>query len=176
MAIDYNDGDKKVTNTQKMELTIKLAGEAMENGELPISAIIFLDDEIVTTAYTTDKKDKSYIMHAEIKALQQADKMGFTFKEQNKMQLFTTLEPCLMCMGASMSFYIGEIFYSLEAPNDGAVELVKNWNRDKTHLQAYNVPKINKGLMREKVKKMFKDYSDNNSGKMSEWALYQSQI
>ena len=36
--------------------------------------------------------------------------------------LYTTLEPCLLCMGAAMSFFLGRIVYALAAPADGAAD------------------------------------------------------
>lgn len=41
--------------TDKMSLTLKLAEEAMNSGECPIAAIVFLDDEIVAQSYTKGK-------------------------------------------------------------------------------------------------------------------------
>ena len=35
--------------------------------------------------------------------------MRYPLNKRKEMQLFTTLEPCMMCLGAAMSFYIGEI-------------------------------------------------------------------
>jgi tRNA(adenine34) deaminase len=148
---------------EKMELTIKLAEEAMENGELPISAIIFLDDEIISKAYATEKTDKRFLVHAESKALLEADKKCFSVKDRKRMQLFTTLEPCMMCLGASLSFFIGEIYYALEAPMDGAVKFAQNLLQEECkEIPSYKLPKIEGGILREEAKELFKKYIREN--------------
>ena len=38
------------------------------------------------------------------------------------MELFTNLEPCMMCLGASISSFVGKVCYSLNAPSDGAAK------------------------------------------------------
>ena len=42
-----------------------------------------------------------------------------------------------MCIGAAMSFYLGEIYYALESPGDGAVDLVRAWVRKEEDLSNY---------------------------------------
>ncbi|MNP23356.1 tRNA-specific adenosine deaminase [compost metagenome] len=81
------------------------------------------------------------------------------------MQLFTTLEPCMMCLGAAMSSYIGEIFYALEAPMDGAVRYANEyWDKECKEIPSY-------GFHREEVKKLFKEYLiRNKSGAFYDFA------
>ena len=69
--------------------------------------------------------DERFLVHAELNALLEADKLKYEIPDRKKMQLFTTLEPCLMCYGSAMSFFIGEIYYSLKAPDDGALNLIR---------------------------------------------------
>lgn len=88
-------------NNKKMALTLELGKVTLADGEMPISAIVFLEDRIIAKAYTTESKEKRYLVHAELKALIEADKQGYSIIERKKMQLFTTLEPCLMCYGAA---------------------------------------------------------------------------
>lgn len=156
---------------QKMNLTFELAQEALAKGEFPIAAIIFLDDKVIAQSYTTEKADKRFLIHAELKALIEADKIGFTIKERKRMQLFVTLEPCMMCLGAAMSFFIGEIYYSLEAPIDGAVKTAQDWNPHSNDFPEYCLPKIHGGILRENCKELFHQYTiENNPGPMNDFA------
>jgi tRNA(adenine34) deaminase len=139
---------------KKMSLTIELGREALANNEMPISAIVFLEDRIIAKAYTTEYQDKRYLVHAELNALIDADKQRYSIKERKKMQLFTTLEPCLMCYGAAMSFFIGEIYYSLRAPVDGATGLIKFEKFDSGLLQSQN-PKCCGGILVGETKELF---------------------
>lgn len=148
---------------QKMQIAINVAKEAIEHDELPIAAVIFFGDEIVSSCHTTDRADKRFLVHAELKALLEADLMRYPLKKRKEMQLFTTLEPCMMCLGAAMSFYMGEIFYALEAPMDGAVRFAHHfWEKECKEIPSYQLPKIQGGILREEVKVLFKEYIKRN--------------
>ena len=148
---------------EKMRLTIELAEEALNIGEIPIAAIVYLGDEIVSKSFTTEKADKRYLVHAEIKALMEADIKRFSIKDRRKMQLFTTLEPCMMCLGAAMSFCIGEIYYALEAPSDGAVNLAKQrCDEDSKEYPGYILPTVYGGILRNESKELFSKYISRN--------------
>jgi len=148
---------------EKMKKTIELAEEAVNIGEIPIAAIIYLGDEIISKSFTSEKMDKRYLVHAELKALIEADLKKFPMKERRKMQLFTTLEPCMMCLGAAMTFGIGEIYYALEAPCDGAVSLAKQkWDEDSKEYPGYKLPTIYGGILRDESKQLFIGYTDIN--------------
>lgn len=107
---------------EKMKLVIDLAEQALEKNELPIACIIFHKDTIITQSHTSESEDKRLLVHAEIKALLELDRKGISAKEKMQMELFTNLEPCMMCLGAAISSFVGKIYYSLDAPSDGAAK------------------------------------------------------
>jgi tRNA(adenine34) deaminase len=47
---------------------------------------------------------------------------------RRRCTLYTTLEPCLMCMGTAMSFGLGRIVYALSGPADGAADVAIRWS------------------------------------------------
>jgi len=144
---------------EKMKMTINIAREALGKGELPIAAIIFYGNEIIASSHTSEKEDKRLLIHAELKALLEADKMNFSLKERKEMQLFTNLEPCMMCLGAAISFLIGEINYALEAPVDGAVKIAQaHWKWQNQNGVYYQLPKITNGIMRSESKSLFHEF------------------
>ena len=76
-----------------------------------------------------------------------------------------------MCLGAAMSFFLGEIYYGHESPSDGAVRLVQNWQRKETDFPSYRVPNIVGGILRNEAIALFKEYvARHSSGGMWEWA------
>ncbi len=154
-----------------MRQVLTLAAEALEQGEFPIAAIVVLDDEIIARATASEQREKRFLGHAELVALEQADKQHLSLAERSRARLFTNLEPCLMCMGAAMSFFLGEIIYSLESPADGAVGLVRGWVRKEEDLPGYQIPKIAGGLLREETIRLFEQYvAQHNPGPMRDWA------
>lgn len=143
---------------EKMTLTIELAEYALNQGELPIAAYVFSDDKIISKAFTSEKTDGRFLVHAELKALLLADGKKMDISDRKKMQLFTTLEPCIMCYGAAMSGFIGEIYYSLKAPEDGALRLI-NFNNFSSDYLKYQKPEIKGSILRERSKSLFLDYA-----------------
>ena len=149
-----------LTTTQKMQRTLRLAEEAMNSNECPIAAIVFLDDEIIAESYTKEFSERRFLVHAELNALMEADLKRYSFRDRTRMQLFTNLEPCLMCMGAAMSSFVGEIYYALESPIDGAVEITQKWNPQSDDFASYRVPKIFGGLLRQESQELFKRFAE----------------
>jgi tRNA(adenine34) deaminase len=147
----------KITETYMKE-TLAIAEGALAMGEFPIAAILVLKDEIVAKASTAEVREGRFLVHAEYSVLSEADTFGWALPERRSAVLYTNLEPCLMCMGAAMSFFLGEIYYGLESPGDGAVDLVRNWTRAEKDYPGYQIPKITGGLLRQESIDLFRAY------------------
>jgi tRNA(adenine34) deaminase len=154
-----------------MKQALALAAEALKRGEFPIAAIVVLDDKVIARATASEQTERRYLGHAELVALGGADRLGLSLKERRAAKLFTNLEPCLMCVGAAMSFFLGEVYFGLESPADGAVDLVKGWDRREDDMPGYQVPTITGGLLREESIGLFAEYvSLHAAGPMRDWA------
>jgi tRNA(adenine34) deaminase len=154
-----------------MHHCLALAAEALESDEFPIGAIVVLDEDIIGQGTATEQRQKRFLGHAELLALEQADKQHLSFDERHRARLFTNLEPCLMCMGAAMSFFVGEIVYGLESPGDGGVGLVQAWERKEEDMPSYRIPRITGGLLREESISLFEQYMARRPpGPMRDWA------
>ena len=80
-----------------------------------------------------------------------------------------------MCLGAAMSFFIGEIVYGHEMPGDGAVMLVQGWKREKkaqASFPAYCIPQIRGGVLRNEGIELFAEYVKRypSSGGLTDFA------
>jgi len=159
------------TPERYMRQTLTLAAAALELGEFPIAAIVVLDDRIIARATASEQRERRFLGHAELVALEEADRLGLSLDDRRHAKLFTTLEPCLMCLGAAMSFFLGEIYYGLESPGDGAVSLIEAWVRKEDDMPGYQLPRITGGLLREESIRLFEKYvSLHPPGPMREWA------
>ena len=144
---------------EKMRITIGEARKSLLNKEFPVGAVIFSGDGIVSRAHSSGESTLEFLPHAEMAALLQADKMRYLPSKRKEMQLFTTLEPCMMCLGAAMSFYIGEIYYALESPIDGATEFATRFWRDASReIPGYGVPAIHGGVLRSQGQDLLREY------------------
>lgn len=155
---------------EKMKLVLALAEEGMKQGEIPIAAIIFHGDDIVPKAYTTEKKERQYLVHAELQAMLEMDKRKYPIKTRKEMQLFTNLEPCMMCFGTAIHSFVGEVYYSLHSPTDGgAIWVEKTWN-DYHTASLFKLPKIYSGILEEESKELFKKFLEiHPKSGVSDW-------
>jgi tRNA(adenine34) deaminase len=154
-----------------MQEALKMARIGLEQGELPIGAVVVLDSKIIASAHTREKAEGRYLVHADLLALEEADRLSPFPGRRRDAKLFVNLEPCLMCLGAAMSFFLGEIYYGLESPSDGAVELVRGWQRRKEDFPSYRVPKITGGILCDESAELFAAYvARNPPGPLSDWA------
>jgi tRNA(adenine34) deaminase len=154
-----------------MRQALKLAESALQQGEFPIAALVVLNGRVISSAITAEKRKGRFLVHAELYALLRADKLQPFPGRRRDATLYSNLEPCLMCLGAAMSFFIGKICYALESPSDGAVALVSGWQRPGDDFQAYRVPQIEGGILREESVRLFRKYVDANPpGGMRQWA------
>ena len=157
--------------TYHMQQVLTLAGLVLEQGELPIAAMVVLDGGIISQATTSEVREKRFLGHAELVALEIADRQHLSYDQRVSAKLYTNLEPCMMCMGAAMSFFLGEVVYGLESPGDGAVEVVKSWTRKEEDIPGYRVPKITGGVLREESVELFEEYvARHDAGPMRDWA------
>ena len=155
----------------KMTVALKEAIKALEKGELPIGAAAFLGDELLYSCHTSEIQDKKLLVHAELKVLQEIDKMEIPFKKRNQIELFTNLEPCMMCLGASVSSFIGKIYFGLSSKTDGAaIWAEKTWQQNHTE-SSFQLPQIEKGIYEnESIELFYKYIEKHKTGPMVDWA------
>jgi len=99
-----------MTDDQYMRQALKEAQKAFDSGEVPVGAIVVLNNQIIARAHNQVELLNDSTAHAEIMAITTA----FNFlgsKYLPEATLFVTLEPCLMCSGALYWSKIGKIVF-----------------------------------------------------------------
>ena len=107
-----------MTDEQYMRLALQEAQRAFSEGEVPVGAIIVMNDRVIAKGYNQVEKLTDSTAHAEIIALTAA----FNFlgsKYLPEAVLYVTLQPCLMCSGALYWSKIGRIVYGAEDEKNG---------------------------------------------------------
>ena len=154
-----------------MREALIVARQGLDRGELPIGAVVMLNGQIIASAHTQEVMQGRLLVHADLLALEAADRLSPFPGNRRDCSLYITGEPCLMCLGAAMSFFIGEIIYGHEMPSDGAMSLVQGWQRQERDFPNYQVPRITGGVLRQEGIDLFKEYvAQHSSGGMWEWA------
>lgn len=102
-----------------MREAIKQAKKAAEIGEVPIGAVIVRDGKIIARAYNKRETKKNALLHAEVIAIDKAcRKLGGW--RLPRCEMYVTLEPCPMCMGAIISARIERVYFGAYDGKSGA--------------------------------------------------------
>ena len=111
------------------------AEAAGQSGELPIGAVLVLDGEIIARGRARHQESKSQLRHAELNALLNGGEK--LWKDYRRAMLFTTVEPCPMCLGAVVMADVPHIIYAL---NDKVVHSKVSIETNpyiRRHIQSY---------------------------------------
>lgn len=114
-------------DTFYMNMAIELAKQAQANTDVPVGALVVVDDEVVSTGFNRRELDKSSIAHAEVIAINEACKKLGGWRLHNAT-LYVTLEPCPMCAGAIINSRIKRVVYGAKDVKAGAFGSVLNMN------------------------------------------------
>jgi tRNA(adenine34) deaminase len=103
-----------------MRAALAEARKAAASGEVPIGAIVEIDDQIVGAAFNNPISSVDPTAHAEILALRAAATKVGNYRLTGAT-LCVTVEPCAMCVGALVHARIGTLIYGASEPKTGAV-------------------------------------------------------
>ena len=101
-----------------MKIAIKEAEKSLLKNEVPVGAIIVLNDEIIGRGHNQSISKNDPTSHAEIEAIRSASKRLKNYR-LTEASLYVTLEPCTMCYGAIVHSRISNIFYGASDPKSG---------------------------------------------------------
>ena len=106
-----------------MLLALEEAQQAMQEGEVPVGAVIVCKGKLIAKAHNRREADGDPTAHAEILAIRQAARI-LGRRRLTDCTLYVTLEPCPMCAGAIMMACIGKCFYGAADQRQGCAESV----------------------------------------------------
>ncbi len=139
-------------------------------GEVPIGAATVRHGVVTSTRHTEELTQRRRLVHADLLALQDADVPGLSIAERAATTLVITLEPCLLCIGAAMTFGVGHVHFALESPTDGGVRAAEAWTRHVGVVDGFSVPAISSGLRRDESLKLLREYvASRSSGGLWRW-------
>lgn len=103
---------KKLTREEKfMNFAIRQAKKGLKEGEVPIGAVIVYDNKVVSRGYNRRAKTQLASSHAEMMAIDSACKKFSSWRLPEGCELYITLEPCPMCMGAALNARVDKIYF-----------------------------------------------------------------
>ena len=132
------------TDIKMMQLALDEAKKAALIGEVPVGCVVVCEGEIVSSAYNLREQAKNALAHAELLAIEKACKKLGGWR-LHRCELYVTLEPCPMCMGAIINSRIRRVIFGARDPKAGCLGSVVNLNE-----MAFNHhPEVEAGIMQE---------------------------
>ena len=107
-------GDFMKNDDYFMRLALEEAKKAYELGEVPVGAVIILNNSVVGKGYNCKESESNCLAHAEIMAINEACGNLKSWR-LNDCVLYITMEPCSMCFGAIAESRISRIVYALSS-------------------------------------------------------------
>lgn len=135
----------EATDRLGMKAALEVARRGMDRGELPIGAVVVADGRVVGSSHTEEVTQRRLLVHAELLALEEADRTDGW--DRRGATLYTTLEPCLMCVGATATAMVGRIVWAVESDCDAAGRLCREWEQDRPP----DVPQVHMPVVRGPV-------------------------
>ena len=132
-----------------MKEALKEAEKAFLEDEVPVGCVIVCDNQIIARAHNLTERLNDVTAHAEMQAFTSAsDFLGG--KYLNECTLYVTMEPCIMCAGASYWAQLKEVVYGANDFKKGYSQLSENILHPKT--------KIVRGVMQDLCAKILTDF------------------
>ena len=102
-----------------MREALALASQAAAAGEVPVGAVVVKEGRIIGRGYNRPISSADPTAHAEIVALREAAAAVGNYRLPG-CELYVTLEPCAMCVGAMVHARIGRVVFGARDPKTGA--------------------------------------------------------
>lgn len=99
-----------------MQVALAQAEEAYRQKEVPVGCVIANSTGLISKAYNKVEKLKNPLMHAELIAINEACK-ALDSKFLQDCDIYTTLEPCKLCMEAISMVRLKRVFFATNDPN-----------------------------------------------------------
>ena len=138
-----------VDNAYFMKEALKEAYKALDKDEVPVGCVIVCDNQIIARAHNFSQRLKDATAHAEMQAFTSATNfLGSRYL--NNCTLYVTLEPCVMCGGASYWAQLQKIVFGAEDVKRGYSTVSERILHPKTQIIG--------GIMAEECSKLLKEF------------------
>ena len=103
-----------------MRLALDEARKALDAGEVPVGAVVVMNDAVIGAGFNQPISTHDPTAHAEIVALRAAAARVGNYRLSGST-LYVTVEPCLMCVGAMVHARVGFVVFGATEPKAGAL-------------------------------------------------------
>ena len=143
-----------MTHEEAMRIALEEATIAASNGDVPVGAVILHNGEVIARRHNEREASNDPTAHAEVLALRDASKLLNSWR-LSECTLVVTLEPCVMCAGATQSARIGRLVYGAANFEAGATASLYNVMRDP---RLGHNPPVEHGVLAAESAALLKDF------------------
>ena len=137
-----------------MREALKEAQKAYDQAEVPIGAVVVLNGEIIGRGYNLREKEQDATLHAEIKAIRQANQHLGSWRLED-CELFVTLEPCPMCSGAMILARLKKVTFGAFDPKAGTAGTFMNLLQDE---RFNHQVEVEQGVLEDECKEILQQF------------------
>lgn len=143
------------TDTTAMQMALQLAQCAWDCGEVPVGAVLLdAEGQLIGQGFNQVISGHDPSLHAEMIALRQGSTQLKNYRLPGA-QLFVTLEPCIMCLGALFHARIARIVYAASDPKTGACGSLLCLHEN---AQLNHHTQVQSGLLHESAAQLLRDF------------------
>lgn len=141
-------------NYKHMFSALQLAETALYEKEVPVGAVVVFENKPIGKGYNQTNRLNDPTAHAEMLAITAASNQRKT-NNLKDCDLYVTLEPCIMCIGAALNARIKNIYFSIYDPKFGACGSLYNLAEDGRYNHKVN---LFSGIYEEESKNLLKRF------------------
>lgn len=136
-----------------MREALNEANISLQADEVPIGAVVVKNGEVIARAHNTRNASRNAVEHAELVAIERACSELHDWRLTG-CDLYVTLEPCVMCLGACYNARISNLYFgAYDVSGNGCVQLSEMIGRTLNHELA-----IHGGVLSDECSRILSDY------------------
>ncbi len=143
-----------MTHEEAMRIALEEARVAAAHGDVPVGAVILHNGEVIARRHNEREASNDPTAHAEVLALRDASKLLNSWR-LSECTLVVTLEPCVMCAGATQSARIGRLVYGAANFEAGATASLYNVMSDP---RLGHNPPVEHGVLADESAALLKEF------------------
>jgi tRNA(adenine34) deaminase len=143
-----------MTHEEAMRIALEEAKLAAAKGDVPVGAVVLRDGEVIARRHNEREASNDPTAHAEVLALRDASSLLGSWR-LSECTLVVTLEPCVMCAGATQSARIGRLVYGAANFEAGATASLYNVMSDP---RLGHNPPVEHGVLADESAALLKEF------------------
>jgi tRNA(adenine34) deaminase len=136
-----------------MKAALREAAKAAAAGEVPVGAVVVREGRVFARGHNKPVESSDPTAHAEVVAMRKAARKAGNYRLPD-CDLYVTVEPCAMCLGALAQARIRRLVFGALDPKAGAVRSIMTFPFDRTNHR----PEILGGVLAEESAKILRDF------------------